>query len=97
MKDIKDICISECFPFSWIKKMNKEIDYTQLRYIGKKRVRHRRGKKIYYCDEYVYWYPKVLFGIFINEGEYYRSTEFINLKKDDNVIELYSEYYNCMC
>lgn len=74
MKNIKDIYISECLPLFWYKD---KVDATKLVYVGKKRVRHKCGRKMYYYDEYVYWYPENIYGTSLKpfyEGEYFRST-----------------------
>ena len=77
MKNIKDIWISSCLPLFWYKD---EIDLSKLVYVGKKRVRHRCGGKMTYEDEYVYWYPKSIYGTSlkpIGTGEYFRSSRLL--------------------
>lgn len=76
------------FKISWCKPISECKDLSKLRYLGKKWI-----KKGTY--EYIYWDGEPFNGI------YYRSKEYIeikkDIKKDDNEIELYSPYYNCMC
>lgn len=77
MRDIKDISISSCIPLFWYED---EIDCNKLVYVGKKRVRHRSGGKMTYCDEYVYWYPENIYGVSlkpVDEGEYFRSIKLL--------------------
>lgn len=79
MRNIKDISISSCLPLFWYKDWYK-IDINKLVYVGKKRVRHKCGRKMYYYDEYVYWYPENIYGTSVkpvNEGEYFRSTKLL--------------------
>jgi hypothetical protein len=80
--NMKDISISSCLPM-WIC-----MDKSKLKYIGRKKVRSRVEPHY----EYIYFY----------NNNYYRSCELLKCEdkkekeKDDNEIELYSPYYNCM-